>query len=127
MQASIFKSTALALSLTLAGVFPLAAQQLAANTAAQAECDKIKDPAQSGACHARVHQQFYKDGVRKSEANLAQARVESAEARAGVNEAAALLRCAEFLKSQKAAGVVLDPTRVNREKGCAYAAELGLK
>ena len=38
-----------------------------------------------------------------------------------------ILKCIDFLKERKAAGVPLDPARLNREKGCGYAVELGMK
>jgi hypothetical protein len=76
-------------------------------------CDQIKDPAKSAQCHHDVH--------------LAEARAKLQTATSRVVAADQNMVCAKFLLAKKAEGVVLDPTRANREKGCAYAKELGMQ
>ena len=78
-----------------------------------AACNHVKDPAKNAQCQYDRH-------VAEGNARLAAANTRVANA----NDAIA---CAKFLVAKKAQGVALDPSRVNREKGCIYAAELGMK
>jgi hypothetical protein len=96
----------------VAGAFPAAAQQMALGAQLSA-CDQIKDPAKSAQCHHDVH--------------LAEAKAKLQAATSRVVAADQNMVCAKFLLAKKAEGVALDPTRANREKGCAYAKELGMQ
>jgi hypothetical protein len=96
----------------VAGAFPAAAQQVALG-ADFSSCEQIEDPAKSAQC-------VYDKDIAHSKARIAAADVRIATAQDSI-------ACAKFLLSKKAAGATLDPTRLNREKGCTYAVELGMK
>jgi hypothetical protein len=103
----------------LAAAFPVAAQDMKLG-AELAACDQIKDPAKSAQCH------WDADGAElKARTAAAESRGSAADQRVAAVDAS--IACAKFLVSKKTAGATLDPTRLNREKGCAYAKELGMQ
>jgi hypothetical protein len=89
----------------------VAAQQMAANTPNFSRCDQMSATNPKGAIACRIE-------VLNASAAAAERRI------AAVDDSIA---CAKFLLSKKADGVTLDPTRLNREKGCVYARELGMQ
>jgi hypothetical protein len=110
----------------LAAVFPVAAQDMKLG-AQLAACDQIKDPAKSAQCHWDAEGAELKARKAAAESRDAAADVRGAAADQRVAAVDASIACAKFLVSKKTAGATLDPTRLNREKGCAYAKELGMQ
>lgn len=110
---SIVKAAAILMAVpTLLVPMKAAAQQMAANTTVDySRCDRMAENNPVGATRCRVE---------VLQAIGAKADVRIARAEDGV-------ACAKFLISKKAEGVSLDPTRLNREKGCIYARELGMQ
>lgn len=109
---TLVKAAALAIAVP-ALLLPMkaAAQQFAANTPDFSRCDAMSQVNPKGAIACRVE-------VLNARAAAAEVRVARAED--GV-------ACAKFLLAKKAEGVALDATRLNREKGCIYARELGMQ
>lgn len=122
-QASTAAKTAALIMMAPALLVPmkLSAQQMAAvSPATAAACDAIKDPAKSAQCHWDAE-----GAAIKARTAAAQQRGAAADVRTAAAEDAAA--CARFLLAKKAAGVILDATRLNRERGCIYARELGMQ
>jgi hypothetical protein len=129
-RASEKTARAIAAILTVASpvsaAFPAAAQQMGLG-ADFSQCDKIKDPAKSAQCVYDTDIAQSKARIAAANARGAAADIRIAAADAKISESDALRRCIAFLTAKKAEGVVLAPERLNREKGCGYAAELGMK
>lgn len=119
---TLVKTAALAMVGTSLLIFPAAAQQMATVAPAPnfAACDKMKDSESAGAT------QCYLDTL-KSHTAVAERRIQVANGRIAEDDKqfGKQFACMAFIKEKRTAGVVLDPTRMNREKGCAYAIELG--
>jgi hypothetical protein len=110
----------------IAGAFPAAAQQMGLG-ADFSQCDKIKDPAKSAQCVYDTDIAHSKARIASANARIAAATIRGDIADAKISESDALRRCIAFLATKKTEGVVLAPERLTREKGCVYAAELGMK
>jgi hypothetical protein len=106
--------------------FPAAAEQITA-VANFTQCDQMKDPAKSAQCVYDTDIAHSKARIAYEEARGITIGVRLAAANAKISESDKLRACIAFLQAKKANGVTLAPERLNREKGCAYAAELGMK
>lgn len=116
---TVVKTAALLMAVpALLAPMKAAAQQMAANTPNFSRCDQMSATNPKGAISCRVE---------VLQAQGAAARREGAAADVRVARAEDGVACAKFLISKKAEGVALDPTRLNREKGCIYARELGMQ
>lgn len=85
---TLVQRAAVAMMATVVSAFPVAAQQMATNTAAGsraeegfAACDQIKDPAKSAQCAHDTTVQYFKDRAAAEKARGAAARQQSVEAR----------------------------------------------
>ena len=113
---TLVKNAAMAMMGTSLLIFPARG---AANGSIHQRPEKYRTELPAAVRRPRRIRQCYHDtkiAYYKGRINVAEVRLARAEK--GV-------ACARFLLSKKAAGVALDPTRINREKGCAYALELG--
>lgn len=109
---TVVKTAALLMAVpALLAPMKVAAQQLAANSPDYSRCDQMSATNPIGASRCRI-EVLHAHGVA--------ADVRIARAEDGV-------ACAKYLLTKKAEGVALDPTRLNREKGCVYARELGMQ
>lgn len=116
---TLVKAAALAMAVP-ALLLPMkaAAQQFAANTPDFSRCDAMSQANPKGAIVCRVE---------VLNASAAAVRREGAAADRRIAAVEDSIACAKFLLGKKNAGVALDPTRLNREKGCIYARELGMQ
>jgi hypothetical protein len=111
-------AAALTAATLIGGAGSANAQQTAAAQPDFSACDQMSATAPAKAIQCRVD-------VLKAHGAAADVRGAAADKRiAAVDDSIA---CAKFLLSKKAAGVTLDRTRLNREKGCVYARELGMQ
>lgn len=123
---TVVKTAALLMAVpALLAPMKVAAQQMAANTPNFSRCDQMSATDPKGAIACRVE-------VLKAAGIAADARGVAADARgaAADKRIAAVddsIACAKFLLGKRNEGVALDPTRLNREKGCTYARELGMQ
>ena len=126
---TLVKTAALAMMMGTSLLFPAAAQQMATATTGPnyKACDTIKDPGLSVQCYHEATIAHYKGRIDAAERRGAAADARSEVADAGIAEGNRQLACIAFIREKRKAGVVLDPARMNREKGCAYAKELGMQ
>jgi hypothetical protein len=118
-------AAALTAATLIGGAGSANAQQTAAAQPDFSACDQMSATAPAKAIQCRVD-------VLKAHGAAADVRGAAADVRgaAADKRIAAVddsIACAKFLLSKKAAGVTLDRTRLNREKGCVYARELGMQ
>lgn len=116
---AIAKTAALAMTATTLMVFPLAAQQIAANRTAPPDysrCDAMSVNNPKGAITCRVE---------VIQAHTRQLQQEREMAQAGVRAEAELSSCISFLTAKKASGVTFDRP-ITRENACAVARQLGM-
>lgn len=116
---TVVKTAALLMAVpALLAPMKVAAQQMAANAPNFSRCDQMSASDPKGAIACRVQ-------VLNAHTVAAEARGAAADKRiAAVDDSIA---CAKFLLGKRNEGVALDPTRLNREKGCTYARELGMQ
>lgn len=95
-----------------------AAQQMAANTPDFSRCDQISRTDPKSAISCRVEVLHAQGAAARQQTAVAERRIAAAEDS---------IVCAKFLLAKKSEGVALDPTRLNRDKGCIYARELGMQ
>lgn len=134
-HASTAVKTAALLALAPAALLPMkvAAQQVASSQhdlrsdPAYAHCERIKDVAKSTQCYVDTEGAILKARIRTADQKIADAKARQGVANQQLAENERLLGCIAYLKEKKAEGVPLDPARLNREKGCDYAAELGMR